>query len=85
MLGDASVNMFASAEAFTDLLHRVRFSLAPDGILCFAVLTEAALTAYAGRNGVLATDFTDGQGRRHLLSAAMRHDPTGHVTTPRAR
>lgn len=76
-LGDTSVNMFAEADALTGLLHRVRSLLAPDGVFCFAVLTEAALTSYLGRNGVLATDFDDDQGRRHLLFAAVRHDPGG--------
>ncbi|MGI5438627.1 SAM-dependent methyltransferase [Streptomyces shenzhenensis] len=77
VLGDTSVNMFTEAEPLTELLHRVRHLLAPGGVLSFAVLTETALTAYAGRNGVLTTDFTDDQGRRHILFAAVRHDPAG--------
>ncbi|MFI6373328.1 class I SAM-dependent methyltransferase [Streptomyces sp. NPDC050546] len=77
VLGDTSVNMFAEADSLAGLLHRVRSLLAPDGVFCFSVLTEAALTTYAGRNGVVATDFTDDEGRRHLLFAALRHDPAG--------
>ncbi|MGI5429253.1 hypothetical protein [Streptomyces sp. CA-179760] len=44
---------------------------------CLPALTEPALGAYTRRNGVLATDFTDDHGNRHLLFAAMRHDPDG--------
>ncbi|RZU18134.1 hypothetical protein [Streptomyces sp. BK239] len=78
VLGDTSINMFADGEALTALLHRVRPLLAPGhGVFCCAVLTEPALTTYARRNGVLATDFTDGQGTQHLLFAAVRHDPAG--------
>ncbi|GAA3215357.1 SAM-dependent methyltransferase [Streptomyces thermocoprophilus] len=77
VLGDTSVNMFADAESLTSLLHRVRSLLAPEGVFCFAVLAETALPTYVGRNGVLATDFTDDDGIRHLLFAALRHDPAG--------
>ncbi|WP_215449696.1 bifunctional 2-polyprenyl-6-hydroxyphenol methylase/3-demethylubiquinol 3-O-methyltransferase UbiG [Streptomyces sp. ATCC 21386] len=76
-LGDTAVNMFADARTLTAFLTRVRSLLAPDGVLCLPVLTEPALATYARRNGVLATDFTDDHGTRHLLFAAMRHDPDG--------
>ncbi|MEE1757873.1 methyltransferase domain-containing protein [Streptomyces sp. SP18BB07] len=76
-LGDTAVNMFTDPRTLTAFLTRVRSLLTPDGILCLPVLTEPALAAYTRRNGVLATAFTDDDGTRRLLFAAMRHDPDG--------
>ncbi|KQV94231.1 class I SAM-dependent methyltransferase [Streptomyces sp. Root369] len=77
VLGDTSVNMFADGRALTGFLHRVRPLLAPDGVFCCAVVQETALSAYAGRSGVVATDFTDDRGRRQLLFAAVCFEPAG--------
>ncbi|WP_158973372.1 hypothetical protein [Streptomyces griseus] len=69
--------MLADGPALTGFLHHVRPPLAPDGALCCAVVQETALRAHAGRNGVVATDFTEGYGRRQLLFAPLRFDPAG--------
>ncbi|MFF0598902.1 class I SAM-dependent methyltransferase [Streptomyces antibioticus] len=77
VLGDTAVNMFADPHTLVAFLGRVRTLLAPGGVFCLPVLTEGALAAYARRNGVLATDFLDDDGARHVLFAAMRHEEDG--------
>ncbi|MFJ1730261.1 class I SAM-dependent methyltransferase [Streptomyces sp. NPDC088254] len=77
VLGDTAVNMFVDEEALTGFLARVRSLLACDGVFGLPVLSETALSTYARRNGLLATDFVDDGGSRHLLFAAMRYATEG--------
>ncbi|MEW9548355.1 class I SAM-dependent methyltransferase [Nonomuraea sp. NPDC050783] len=80
VLGNLSVNMFATPAEATAVLAAMRRAVRPDGLVCFPVLHADALEQFAGMRGMSAVPFVDDHGRQRLLWFVLDHESAGPHT-----